>query len=58
MSILLDADGTLFDYTKAEAYALEETYKFFKIPYQAAELDKYRQINNHLLIMNRVKLII
>ncbi|NLP37429.1 MAG: noncanonical pyrimidine nucleotidase, YjjG family [Firmicutes bacterium] len=46
--ILLDADGTLFDYTKAEAYALEETYKFFKIPYQAAELDKYRQINNQI----------
>jgi len=46
--ILLDADGTLFDYHKAEAYALEATYKYFQIPFHLEELKKYREINEQI----------
>jgi 2-haloacid dehalogenase len=46
--ILLDADGTLFDYDKAQAYALEKTYKHFRIPYNTAELKRFRLINDRI----------
>ena len=32
--ILLDADGTLFDYDKAEANALEKTFNYFNLEYK------------------------
>lgn len=45
--ILLDADGTLFDYDRAEAYALEKTFHYFEIEHRPDyHLEHYRKINN------------
>ncbi len=44
--ILLDADGTLFDYEKAEAYALEQAFRHFSLPFQnTVHLPAYQIIN-------------
>ncbi len=43
--LLLDADGTLFDYDKAEASALQRTFRELGCSYQARYADVYRQIN-------------
>jgi 2-haloacid dehalogenase len=44
--LLLDADGTLFDYDRAEGYALETTFARFGVPYDAGrDLPVYRRIN-------------
>lgn len=43
--VLFDADGTLYDYEKAEAYALEETFSEYNLPYQKELLDVYKSIN-------------
>lgn len=44
--LLLDADGTLFDYDRAESYALETTFARFGVPYDAdRDLPVYRRIN-------------
>ncbi|WP_026478763.1 YjjG family noncanonical pyrimidine nucleotidase [Alkaliphilus transvaalensis] len=46
--ILLDADGTLFDYDLAEANALEKTYQYFNLNYDNQELNQYRIINSQI----------
>ncbi|WP_026882960.1 YjjG family noncanonical pyrimidine nucleotidase [Clostridium akagii] len=47
--ILLDADGTLFDYDMAEANALEKAFNYFNIKYvEEVELEKYRMINKQI----------
>lgn len=49
--ILLDADGTLFDYDKAEANALEKTFVYFNLEYNKEQkLNEYRIINKQIWI--------
>lgn len=43
--LLLDADGTLFDFDEAEKYALKNTYRFLSIPYDDFHLKLYKEIN-------------
>ena len=45
---LFDADGTLFDYDKAEGAALSRTFAQFDHDFDAAYLDAYRTINGRL----------
>ena len=45
--VLLDADGTLFDYDRAEAYAFETTCAELGLPYDSTrDLPIYRRINH------------
>jgi 2-haloacid dehalogenase len=44
-TILFDADGTLFDYDKAEAFALEATLAKYGLPMSAETHSLYRKIN-------------
>ncbi len=46
--VLLDADGTLFDYDRAECYALERTLHDFDLPFDAQTVADYRRINSAL----------
>ena len=46
--ILFDADGTLFDYDKAEAYALKNAFATTQIPYQKEFINAYKIINSSL----------
>lgn len=46
--LLFDADGTLFDFAKAESKALANTFKQFDLPYSAAVGDIYRDINTQI----------
>ena len=46
--LLFDADGTLFDYDTAEGKALSATFKDAGLPYDAAYLDVYREINGEM----------
>jgi 2-haloacid dehalogenase len=46
--ILFDADGTLFDYDRAEATALEETFRQFGCPFEPEYVGAYRQINSQI----------
>jgi len=46
--ILFDADGTLFDYDKAEAYALKNAFATAQIPYQKEYINAYKIINSTL----------
>jgi 2-haloacid dehalogenase len=46
--LLLDADGTLFDYDAAEAAALAATFRAFGVPPEARYGDAYRQINGEI----------
>jgi YjjG family noncanonical pyrimidine nucleotidase len=46
--ILFDADGTLFDYDRAEATALKETFRQFGHPFEPGYVDAYRQINSRI----------
>lgn len=47
--VLIDADDTLFDYNKAEKYALEETLKRFNYEGNVAEVrSRYKDINQKL----------
>lgn len=49
--ILFDADGTLFDYDKAEAHALEKAFKHFNFKYkEESELKNYKIINKEIWI--------
>ena len=43
-----DADGTLFDYNRAEAAALKNTFHSLTLPFEDAYLDVYRKINQGL----------
>lgn len=46
--LLFDADGTLFDYDKAEATALEQTFQALGAPYQPDYLPAYRRVNSQM----------
>ena len=46
--ILFDADGTLFDYDKAEAYALQNAFNFMEIPFSKEFISIYKTINSAL----------
>jgi len=46
--LLLDADGTLFDYKLAEARALDQTLRHFNQPFSDAIVQAYRRINHTL----------
>ena len=43
-----DADGTLFDYNRAEAAALKNTFHSLTLPFEDTYLDVYRKINHGL----------
>ena len=43
-----DADGTLFDYNRAEATALRNTFHSLMLPFEDSYLDIYREINHGL----------
>lgn len=44
--VLLDADGTLFDYEKAEAFALKNMLEYFNVLYSENMLRMYKQKND------------
>ncbi|HJO94821.1 MAG TPA: YjjG family noncanonical pyrimidine nucleotidase [Victivallales bacterium] len=46
--LLFDADGTLFDFEKAELFALKKTLKYFKINYSSTLHKRYNKINYEL----------
>lgn len=46
--LLFDADGTLFDYDRAEGTAFERAFQLVNIPYKVEYLDPYRRINHEL----------
>jgi 2-haloacid dehalogenase len=46
--LLFDADGTLFDYDRAEAQALAATFDQINYPFDDEILSKYRHINGDL----------
>ncbi len=46
--ILLDADGTLFDYDRAERHAIEATFCDFGLRYTESILSRYREVNDAL----------
>jgi len=46
--LLFDADGTLFDYDKAETAALQQTFQALDAPYQPDYLPVYRRVNSQL----------
>ena len=46
--LLLDADGTLFDYDRAEAKALAKTLEAFGHPFQEEHALAYRRINGQI----------
>ena len=43
-----DADGTLFDYERAEVTALTKTFELLSLPFDTGHLDAYRKINHGL----------
>jgi YjjG family noncanonical pyrimidine nucleotidase len=43
--LMFDADGTLFDYDKSEAIALETTFKQIEHPFESGYVQEYRLIN-------------
>jgi len=46
--LLFDADGTLFDYDKAEASALQKTFLMFGLDFEARYAAAYREINSKI----------
>lgn len=46
--LLFDADGTLFDYNRAEVTALKKTFESFHLPFEDEYLDVYQRINHVL----------
>jgi|CZCA01.1.fsa_nt_gi 2-haloacid dehalogenase len=46
--ILFDADGTLFDYDRAERHALEKACRMHRLEYSERLLERYRKINSAL----------
>lgn len=46
--LLFDADGTLFDYDKAEGAALKNTFEEFGLGYEARYAGAYRRINGEI----------
>ncbi len=55
--LFFDADGTLFDFDKSQAIALEQVFRHHGIPYAGSHLAAFRQINAglwHALEQRRV----
>jgi 2-haloacid dehalogenase len=46
--VWFDADGTLFDYNRAEATALQKAFELLSLQFEAGYLDVYRGINGRL----------
>lgn len=46
--LLLDADGTLFDYDRAEAMALQRTFEQMGHAFEAGHVETYREINGQI----------
>ncbi len=46
--VLFDADGTLFDFDRAEGHALKQTFAAFQMPFSQRIRDSYREINQAL----------
>lgn len=46
--LLFDADGTLFDYEKAEQSAVQQTFEYFHLRYEPAYREIYQRINHQL----------
>jgi 2-haloacid dehalogenase len=46
--LFFDADGTLFDYDRAEVTALEQAFQRIGAPFDSGFLTKYRRINQEL----------
>ena len=46
--LLFDADGTLFDFDRAEAMALQNTFVQLGRPFEEQYLTEYRQINHQI----------
>ncbi|MBI5031699.1 MAG: pyrimidine 5'-nucleotidase [Chloroflexi bacterium] len=46
--LLFDADGTLFDYEKAEQSAVQQTFEYFRLHYEPAYREIYQRINHRL----------
>lgn len=46
--LLIDADGTLFDFDRAEQMALKETFSEICYPYEVRYLTEYRRINRQI----------
>lgn len=44
--ILFDADGTIFDFARAEAYALENTFCELGLPFGEEEVKTYHRVNH------------
>lgn len=44
--VLFDADGTLFDFARAEAFALENAFREVSLPYLPEYLEDYKVINH------------
>ena len=44
--LLFDADNTLFDFDKSEAFALQRVFQDFRIPYSEELRDIYHRINS------------
>ena len=47
-TLLFDADGTLFDYNRAETWALTETFAQYGLRFEPAFSQSYRQVNDPL----------
>lgn len=47
-TLLFDADGTLFDYERAETWALTETFNHYGLRFEPGHTQLYRQINDPL----------
>ncbi|MBT3319875.1 MAG: noncanonical pyrimidine nucleotidase, YjjG family [Clostridia bacterium] len=50
-TILFDADGTLFDFDKAETFALQNALAELNLPYNEIILQVYKQINASLWLL-------
>jgi 2-haloacid dehalogenase len=46
--LFFDADGTLFDYNRAEATAFQKAFASLDVPFESRHLETYRQINHEL----------
>jgi len=46
--LFFDADGTLFDYNRAEATAFRRAFELLQIQFEEGYLDVYQKINNQL----------
>jgi FMN phosphatase YigB (HAD superfamily) len=46
--LFFDADGTLFDYNRAEATAFRKAFELLQLQFEAGYLETYQKINHDL----------